>query len=127
MSKLARITNVASALILYSLAGRSSAAEKLVFKDDFQDKLGSGWSWIREHREAWRLAEHGLEVRIEAGNMWGPQNDARNVLVRAVPEFRGDELLSVSVTVENKPSNQYEQVDLVWFYDESNMVKIGEE
>ena len=28
------------------------------------------------------VTAHGLEVRIEPGNMWGPQNDAKNLLVR---------------------------------------------
>ncbi len=98
--------------------------EEPLFRDEFRGKLGDGWSWIREHREAWRAGEHGLEVRIEPGNMWGPQNNARNVLVRAAP-LPGDGELEVSANVENKPTNQYEQVDLVWYYNDSNMVKLG--
>lgn len=35
--------------------------------------------------------------------------------------------IRVSVTVSNKPTEQYEQVDLVWYYDDSHMVKIGQE
>ena len=96
------------------------------FHDDFKNQLGEGWSWIREHREAWRTNERGLEVKIEPGNMWGPQNDAKNVIVRLAPDpGKGD--LDIAVTVENQPTHQYEQVDLVWFYDDSNMVKLGQE
>ena len=29
--------------------------------------------------------------------------------------------------VEHRPTEQYEQVDLVWYYDDSHMVKVGEE
>ncbi len=101
-------------------------AQEVVFQDDFKGKLGEGWSWMREHREAWRATEQGLEVRIEPGNMWGPQNNARNVLVRPVSQALSKEV-QVAVTVENRPSNQYEQVDLVWYYDDSNMVKLGQE
>jgi regulation of enolase protein 1 (concanavalin A-like superfamily) len=101
-------------------------AREILFQDDFKGRLGPGWSWLREHREAWRVSAHGLEVRIEPGNMWGPQNDARNLLVRPAPDTTASEI-EISVTVENKPSNQYEQVDLVWYYDDSNMVKLGEE
>jgi regulation of enolase protein 1 (concanavalin A-like superfamily) len=101
-------------------------ADELLFQDDFKGKLGEGWSWAREHREAWRATEQGLEVRIEPGNMWGPQNNAKNVLVRAAPDATTNEL-EISVKVENKPTNQYEQVDLVWYYDDGNMVKLGEE
>jgi beta-xylosidase len=101
-------------------------AQEVLFQDDFRGQLGEGWSWVREHREAWRVTTRGLEVRIEPGNMWGPQNNARNLLVRPAPEV-GKAEIEVSVEVENKPTKQYEQVDLVWYYDDSNMVKIGEE
>jgi len=101
-------------------------AQETLFQDDFKGKLGPGWSWVREHQEAWRVTQHGLEVRIEPGNMWGPQNNARNLLVRSAPET-GESELEISVDVENKPSNQYEQVDLVWYFDDSNMVKLGQE
>lgn len=107
------------------MAAKCSAGE-IVFQDDFKGKLADGWSWKREHREAWRVSDKGLEVRIEPGNMWGPANDARNVLLRPVPEV-GDGELEISVTVETHPTNQYEQADLVWYYDDSNMVKLGRE
>ena len=54
----------------------AAESEDVLFQDDFQGKLGVGWSWVREHREAWRITGRGLEVRIEPGNMWGPANDA---------------------------------------------------
>src|SRR2546425_8803849 len=101
-------------------------AGEALFQDDFAGKLGDGWSWVREHPQAWRVTQRGLEVLIEPGNMWGPQNNARNVLVRPAPDLTKGEI-EISVTVENKPSNQYEQVDLVWYYDDSNMVKLGQE
>lgn len=101
-------------------------AEEFLFQDDFKGQLGPGWSWVREHRQAWRVTEQGLEVRIEPGNMWGPENSARNLLVRCAPDTTTSEI-EISVSVENKPTHQYEQVDLVWYYDDSNMVKIGQE
>jgi regulation of enolase protein 1 (concanavalin A-like superfamily) len=99
-------------------------AQEVLFQDDFRGKLAEGWSWVREHREAWRVTERGLEVRVEPGNMWGPANNARNVLVRPAPDTTQAEI-EVGVSVENHPTNQYEQVDLVWYYDDSNMVKLG--
>ena len=98
-------------------------AAEVLFQDEFKGSLDGGWSWVREHRQAWRVMDRGLEVRIEPGNMWGPSNDAKNVLVRPAPD-RFQEI-EVSVTVENRPTEQYEQVDLVWYYDDSHMVKIG--
>jgi len=109
-----------------ALLAMNCVAEELVFQDDFKGKLAEGWTWLREHREAWRVTDRGLEVRIEPGNMWGPANNANNVLVRPAPEYEEREL-EISVTVETHPTNQYEQADLVWYYDDSNMVKLGRE
>jgi Beta xylosidase C-terminal Concanavalin A-like domain len=119
-----RLVAFSLAVGLVSLA--ASRAEEILFADDFKGKLGADWSWVREHRPAWRVTDHGLEVRVEPGNMWGPPNDARNLLVRPVPD-PGTGEIEISVSVENKPTEQYEQVDLVWYYDDSHMVKIGQE
>lgn len=97
------------------------------FRDGFDGKLGEGWSWRRENPAGWRIRDGALEIRVEPGNMWGPQNDARNVLVRKLDGFSPNHEITVSVTVSNKPTEQYEQVDLVWYYDDSHMVKIGQE
>ncbi len=99
-------------------------AEIPLFSDDFRGKLGPDWTWVRENPNAWRVTEAGLEIHIQPGNMWGGSNDARNVLVRPLPEVK-EGALSISVTVSNRPTAQYEQTNLVWYYDDSNMVKIG--
>jgi regulation of enolase protein 1 (concanavalin A-like superfamily) len=100
------------------------AAEEVLFQDDFKDKLGEGWTWIREDRASWRVTKEGLEVRVQPGNMWGSANDAKNVLVRPVPDpAKGT--IEVSVIASNRPAGQYEQADLVCYYDDGNMVKIG--
>ena len=111
-------------LLLALLVIAPVLADEVLFQDDFKLKLGEGWSWVREHREAWRASERGLEVRIEPGNMWGNANDAKNVLVRPAPNAATNEI-EITVTVENRPTAQYEQADLVWYYDDSHMVKLG--
>lgn len=110
------------ALVVAASAGQGRADETL-FRETFNGKLQGGWSWLRENKAAWRVAADALEIRVEPGNMWGPANDAKNVLVRDLPDSRGP--LEVSVTVSNQPTEQYEQVDLVCYYDDSHMVKIG--
>ena len=104
----------------------SARAEKLLFQDNFNGRLGEGWSWVRKHPQAWRVSDRGLEVRIEPGNMWGAANDAKNVLVRPAPDILPGGI-EFTVTIENRPTSQYEQVDLVWYYDDSHMVKLGQE
>ena len=113
------------ALLSLSVPGRPGPDE-VMSQDDFEGKLGEGWSWLREDPSAWRITLMGLEVRVQPGNMWGTANNARNVLVRPVPD-PGNKTIEVSVTVSNRPSGQYEQIDLVWYYDDRHMVKIGQE
>jgi regulation of enolase protein 1 (concanavalin A-like superfamily) len=101
------------------------AADETLFRDDFKDGLAPGWTWIREDKSAWRTTGHGLEIRIQPGNQWGGENSAKNVLVRDLPKTGSP--IEITVTVENRPTEQYEQVDLVAYYDDSHQVKIGEE
>jgi regulation of enolase protein 1 (concanavalin A-like superfamily) len=100
----------------------------LLFHETFRaPKLSDGWTWLREDPKHWRLGEHGLEVHIQPGNMWGPDNDAKNVLLRPVPGDPQKQTIEVTASVFNHPTNQWEQVDLVWYYDDGHMVKVGEE
>lgn len=104
----------------------AQSREEVVFQDDFKGKLAAGWSWIREDPASWRVTHDGLEVRVQPGNMWGAANNAKNLLVRPIPPAATG-TTEVSVRISNKPSSQYEQIDLVWYYDDGHMVKIGQE
>jgi len=99
-------------------------ADEVLFQDAFAGKLGDGWTWVREEKSAWRVLNKGLEVRVLPGNLWGRTNNARNVLVRPAPDT-AQGAVEVSVSVTNQPSHQFEQADLAWYYDDSNMVKLG--
>lgn len=113
--------------LVFASALRAQAPEKgeaEAITDEFKGKLGEGWSWLRENKEGWRITEGGLQVLIEPGNMWGASNDAKNVLLRAVPEAM-QKNAEVSVQVAHKPANRWEQANLVWYYSDSNMVKLG--
>src|SRR5260370_2144420 len=94
-----------------ALAG-SAFAQEVLFQDDFRGKLGEGWSWVREHREAWRVTERGLEVRVEPGNMWGPQNNPKNLLLRPAPDG-GQPQIQPSVLAEHKPPHHDNHNDLL--------------
>ncbi|MDB6133163.1 MAG: hypothetical protein JWM59_1406 [Verrucomicrobiales bacterium] len=96
------------------------------FTENFTAAPAAPWKWIRENRDAWRVGKQGLEVRIEPGNMWGPANNGKNVLVRPVSPLAAGSL-EITATVKNQPTGQYEQTDLVWYFNDSHMVKIGQE
>ena len=92
--------------------------------EDFRKAPEKPWRWIREHRDGWRITDDGLQVLIEPGNMWGGDNDARNVLVRPIPaEWRDG--VELSVQFEHHPKKRWEQADLVWYYNDGTMVKLG--
>lgn len=101
----------------------AASGDEVLFHETFSGKLKEGWSWLRENKAGWRIGADALEIRIEPGNMWGPANDAKNVLVRDLPSVAKP--IEVSITVSNKPTEQYEQVDLVCYFEDSHMVKIG--
>lgn len=92
--------------------------------EDFRKPPKKPWRWIRENRDGWRITDDGLQVLIEPGNMWGGDNDARNVLVRPIPaEWRDG--VEVIVQFEHHPKKRWEQADLVWYYNDGTMVKLG--
>lgn len=112
--------------MLLTLSPGPGAAREILFRDQFEGRLGEGWSWVRENPAGWRVTERGLEIRAQPGNLWGPATTASNILVRPLPEGLSCEI-EVSVTVSNRPTEQYEQVNLVWYYDDRHMVKLGQE
>ncbi len=109
---------------LWIAASQNAIAETVLFEDHFDGSMQAGWTWLRQDRDAWRLNNQGLEIRVQPGNMWGAANDARNVLLCPVPDA-GQGMIEVAVVVTNAPTEQYEQIDLVWYYTDSFMVKIG--
>ncbi len=121
-----RTSALAFALLAFPAVPAPAEEPEVIFQDDFKGKLADGWTWVREDPKSWRVTDAGLEVRIQPGNMWGGANNAKNVLVRPVPD-PATQPLEISVTVSNKPAGQYEQVDLVWYYDDSHQIKIGQE
>ncbi len=101
------------------------SSENIVFEDKFdQEKLGSGWSWLREDRESWRFHEGALEVRIEPGLA----ENCKNVLLREVPDrSQGDYAIEVTVTSLKDPIQQYEQAGLTWYSDGKPVLKLVKE
>lgn len=100
--------------------------DHVLFEEKFSGELADGWSWTREDRDAWRLRDGALEIRTQPGNIWGGANDARNLLVRPLPEEHARAII-LEVTVATQPTERYEQAGITWYYDEGNMVKLVRE
>ncbi len=97
-------------------------AQRIV--DTFQGSMRKQWRWLRENQDGWKLTDSGLQVLVEPGNMWGRANDAKNVLLHPVPRAWQDSV-DVRVQLEQHPKKRWEQTNLVWYYSDSTMVKIG--
>jgi hypothetical protein len=118
--------NLVAVFVLLLVTAIHAAQIETEFRADFTKPLDASWKWIREEPAAWRLTNGALEIRLLPGNMWGPANDAKNILTRPVPDPAvSPDGLEIVATVTNRPTEQYEQVDLVWYYADSHMVKIG--
>ncbi|MBM3215982.1 hypothetical protein FJZ36_13815 [Candidatus Poribacteria bacterium] len=98
--------------------------ETILFEDRFQGKLGDGWSWLREHEGFWRIANGGLEIRVEPG----VADTVRNALLRQAPD-RSTGSYAIEVTVSNHtlPTQQYEQGGITWYVDGKPVFKIVKE
>jgi regulation of enolase protein 1 (concanavalin A-like superfamily) len=72
-------------------AGRTSDAEQVLFRDDFEGALADGWSWLDERLTDWSLTDSGaLRVVTIPGEAWC------NALLRQAPP--ADFTLSTRVT-----------------------------
>ena len=98
----------------------------VLFEARFSGKLADGWSWIRQDADAWRLRGGALEIRTQPGNMWGGANNAKNLLLRPLPEDAAKSI-AIEVTVATKPTELYEQAGITWYYGDGHMVKLVRE
>ncbi len=104
-------------------------SQEIRIKEDFRGApktrpLDEPWYWLRENKSGWRRSDEGLQVLIEPGNMWGPANDAKNVLLYPLAVGWRD-AVQVSVQLTHLPKKRWEQANLVWYYSDSAMVKLG--
>ena len=57
----------------------------------------------------------------------GGRPTTRRTSCSAPPPIRRRSRCEITAAVENKPTGQWEQVDLCWYYDDGHMVKLGQE
>lgn len=97
----------------------AGAGGDVLFEDDFDGKLQSGWKWIRPDADEWDIDKSQLVVRSQFGRIWGG-NDAKNVLV--VRPSKTDNV-EARVNVAHAPKEKWEQAGLLWYVDDDNFVK----
>ena len=105
---------------------RRRSPARILFTESFGDKLDKDWAWVREEPKSWHLENNSLVLRTQPGYIHGRSNDAKNILVRPVPEA-GGAAVAIEVVVENDPKIQFEHAGLLWYFDDDNYVGIYKE
>jgi beta-xylosidase len=94
----------------------------VVFRDDFQEVLASGWTWQNEDPSHWNLAEVPGSLRIvlqDGGVNWG--NPAKNVLLRQAPAGK----FEIATLVHFTPNSNFQIAGLVIYQDDANVLHFG--
>ena len=129
LNRTAILTTALTALAMAPSAAPAQAPANAkagnTFLDTFDsDKLAAGWTWLREHKDHWRMKDGGLEVRVEPGKA----HDVKNALVRDAPDRnKGAYLVEVTVTNHTVPTHLYEQAGITWYKDGKPVLKLVKE
>ncbi len=112
-------------VLLLSLSGAAPAGEpKVLFEDSFDKKLGDGWTWLRENKDAWRIKDGALEIRVEPG----VAHNVKNALLRRSPDRSKKKFaVEVTVTFTGDPTQQYEQAGITWYHEKKPVFKLVHE
>ena len=99
-------------ILLWVVANLSAAEPRLVFADKFENKLGDGWSWLRENPSAWRIQDGALEIHVVPGLA----DTVKNALLRPAPDrSKHRYAIEVTITFTTPPTNQFEQAGITWY------------
>ena len=86
--------------------------------------MGEGWTWLREHPEAWRIKDGASEIRVEPG----VAARSRTPWSAPAPDRRqGKFAIEVTVTNLTKPTQQYEQAGHHLVHDGKPVFKLVKE
>lgn len=96
--------------------------EDILFREHFFVTPEGAWSWVRPNPPNVRI-DRGLAIRLEPGGLMGGGKDAKNILIRPIPE--GARAASVSVETDHR--SQFEQAGLILYRDDDNYVKLVRE
>lgn len=104
--------------------GSAADEPKCLLEDSFQTKLGDGWTWLRENKEAWRIKDDGLEIRVEPG----VADTVKNALLRKSPDRSKVKFaVEVTITFTAEPTQQFEQAGITWYHAQKPVFKLVHE
>ena len=91
------------------------------FRDDFDQMLDSGWSWVREDPTNWSLTAlpGSLQINVAGGYVAAQTNP--NLLLRPAPD--GNFQIETQITF--RPTRNYQFAGLIVYEDNSNFIQAG--
>jgi squalene-hopene/tetraprenyl-beta-curcumene cyclase len=102
------------------------AAERTLFEEKFSGQLSSGWNWIDEQRDSWRLDGGNLELKVVAvpEGLFSGGRKHPNLLLRdsGTP---GD--FAVEVELNSRPTSELEHAGILIYFDGDNYVALNKE
>src|SRR5688572_1147429 len=86
------------------------------FRDDFDQTIDSGWSWVREDPQNWSLTAvpGSLQINVAGGYVAAQTNP--NLLLRPAPD--GNFQIETQITF--RPTRNYQFAGLIIYEDHSN-------
>ena len=99
---------------------------EVVFEDAFTQRLGDGWTWLREDPAHWRIRGDALEIMVRPGKA----ATVKNALVRPAPDrTEAGAVYAIDVMVKNlsRPKRQYEQAGITWYTGGKPVFKLVKE
>ena len=91
------------------------------FRDDFENDLGPGWSWLREVPHNWSLSNSpgALQINVDSGQV--SDETMTNLLLRTAPA--GDFQMETKLTFSPKADFQF--AGLIVYESPSNLIQAG--
>lgn len=94
----------------------------LLFRDEFDQELGEGWTWQNEVPEKWRFTDDGwLEITAEDGALLG-ESFQTNLLIREIPQVNQFEINTHLVA---DTTSDFQQATLFLIEDSDNFLAIN--
>lgn len=99
------------------------AIDPNLFRDDFNQTLDEGWSWLREDTLHWSLtnAPGSLQINVSDGYIAAHNNS--NLLLRPAPV--GDFQIETQITF--RPLDNFQFAGLIIYQSDSNFIQAGRE
>jgi beta-xylosidase len=95
--------------------------DPLFFRDDFDQTMDAGWSWVREDPNNWSLTAlpGSLQINVAGGYVAAHTNP--NLLLRPAPD--GNFQIETQITF--RPTRNFQFAGLIIYEDDSNFIQAG--